>query len=157
MTRDRECIMRKRNIGKAGIIAAAALMLLSSCGGARTYRDGTYEGQSEIFVNEDGTDEGNGYGVVSLTIRDGLIDACTYQTFEPDGTLKDENYGMANGAVANQDFFNKAQKAVAACDEYAKQLIATGDISSVDVISGATINYDEFVEAVEDALDQAAE
>lgn len=139
-----------------GVIAAVA----TGCGsgGNVSYADGTYEGQSEVYegeVDDDGNEEGNGYGVVSITITDGKISDCTYKTYEPDGTLKAEDYGKAQGAVANKDYYNKAQKAVAACDEYANMLVANGSLDGIDAISGATINYNEFVEAVENALDQA--
>ena len=138
----------------AGILAAG----LAACGGSeKSYRDGTYEAQSETYMNDDGTDEGNGYGVVSVTIKDGKIADCTFSTFEPDGKPKDENYGMADGAVANRDFYNKAQKAVAACDEYASMLVANGELDGIDAISGATVNYDEFCDAVTKALAQAEE
>ena len=86
-----------------------------------------------------------------------MIADCEYQTFETDGTLKDSEYGKKQGNVANKDFYNKAQKAVAACDEYASQLVASGRLSDVDAISGATINYEEFQEAVENALEKAKE
>jgi len=46
---------------------------------------------------------------------------------------------------------------LAACDEYAKQLVENGQLDGIDAISGATINYDEFVEAVDNALSQAQE
>ena len=41
-------------------------------------------------------------------------------------------------------------------DEYAKMLVEKGKIDDVDTISGATVNYKEFVEAVNLALDEAA-
>ena len=143
---------------KAAMAALAVSMLLAGCGGKKTvtYKDGTYEGKSELYINEDAeSDEGNGYGVVTLTIKDGAITECEYKTYEPDGTLKDSEYGKKSGGVANRDFYNKAQKAVAACGEYAEQLIQSGRLSDVDAISGATINYNEFREAVEAALKQA--
>lgn len=138
-------------IGMLSVCAAVS----TGCGGAKSYADGTYEGQSSVFENVDGSEDGNGYGVVSITIRDGKIADCTYQTFEPDGTLKDSEYGKKQGEVANKDFYNKAQKAVAACDEYADMLVANGQLDGIDAISGATINYNEFCEAVDDALSKA--
>ena len=139
------------------IIAVVVVIVLvgggTSLGG--NYKDGTYEGKSTVFENSDGTDEGNGYGVVSLTIKDGAITDCTYKTYTVDGTLKDTEYGKENGEIANRDFYNKAQKAVAACDEYASVLVSSGNIKEVDAISGATINYNEFQEAVENALKKA--
>ena len=74
-----------------------------------------------------------------------------------DGTLKDENYGMEDGRIANKDYYNKAQKANAACAEYASMLVQNGQLDGIDAISGATINYDEFREAVENALAGAKE
>lgn len=137
-------------------MAAAAVMCaasLTACG-KKNYADGTYTGQSAEYVNtEDGSDNGNGYGVVSLTIKDNKITECEFKTYELDGKLKDKDYGSAE----NKDFYRKAQKAVLACDEYAKSLVEKGDIDKVDAISGATINYGEFKEAVGIALSQAEE
>lgn len=136
----------------------AAITILTGCGGgSTTYKDGTYEGKSSVFQNDDGTDDGNGYGVVTLTITDGKISDCTYKTYEVDGTEKGEDYGKEDGRIANRDYYNKAQKANAACEEYAKMLVQNGQLKGIDAISGATINYNEFVEAVNDALGQAAE
>lgn len=134
-----------------GVLAAG----LTGCGSPKSYADGTYEGKSSVFENEDGSEDGNGYGVVTITIKDGKISDCTYQTFEPDGKLKDSEYGKKQGEVANKDFYNKAQKAVAACDQYASMLVANGQLDGIDAISGATINYNEFLEAVDDALSKA--
>ena len=36
-------------------------------------------------------------------------------------------------------------------------LVQNGQLKGIDSISGATINYNEFVEAVNNALDQAKE
>jgi major membrane immunogen (membrane-anchored lipoprotein) len=151
---------------KAGIAAAAGAVVLSmalaGCGGgsskAVSYTDGTYEGKSEVHesLDESGEDTGNGYGVVSITIKDGVITDCKFDTYEPDGTYKDDQYGMKEGAVANRDYYNKAQKANAAREEYASMLVANGSLDGIDAISGATINFEEFTEAVENALSQAA-
>lgn len=128
---------------------------LASCGEV-SYKDGSYEGRSADFINEEESDEaGNGYGVVQLTIKDGKITECDYKTYELDGTLKDENYGKENGEIKNKDFYQKAQRARSACDNYAKQLVSKGDIDEVDAVSGATVNYNEFKEAVAEALKKA--
>ena len=83
------------------------------------------------------------------------ITECEFKTYELDGTLKDTEYGKENGEIANKDFYNKAQKAVGACDQYAKALVSSGNIKDVDAIGGATINFGEFKEAVQLALKQA--
>ena len=137
------------------ICGLLSCLLLAGCGGSADYKDGTYEGRSEIYQNDDGTEEGNGYGVVTITIKDNAFTDVVYKTYEPDGTLKDEDYGKEGGQIANRDYYNKAQKAVAACDNYATQLISSGNIKDVDAVSGATVNYKEFVEAVNRALEQA--
>ena len=138
--------------------AAVCAAVLTGCGGsAASYKDGTYEGKSSVYENDDGTDDGNGYGVVTLTITDGRISDCTYETFEIDGTPKDEDYGKEDGRIANKDYYNKAQKANAACAEYAAALVQNGQLDGIDAISGATINYNEFIEAVEAALGEAAQ
>jgi len=150
----------KKTIILAAILAAAACML-AGCGEtskkAAAYKDGTYEAKSSVFTNDDGTEDGNGYGVVTLTIKDGKIADCVYQTFEVDGTLKDENYGKQNGEIANRDYYSKAQKAVAACAEYAANFVSNEGLDGLDAISGATVNFKEFKEAAQAALAQASE
>ena len=141
------------------LLLCLALLCLAGCGGKKevTYVDGTYEGQSEPH---EGDEEGNGdgYGVVRLTLEGGKITACEFTTYELDGTLKDENYGLiSDGQVGNKDFYNKAQKAIQAASVYAGQLVETGDIKKIDAISGATFNYNDFKDAVRDALNQARE
>lgn len=137
------------------LVMALAATVLAGCGGADSYKDGTYTGKSTVFEGDEG--EGDGYGVVTLTIEGGAITACDFKTYEPDGTLKDEDYGKQNGEIANQDYYNKAQKALAGANEYAKILVEVGDYHAIDSISGATISYNQFMEAVDDALYQAKE
>lgn len=137
------------------LVLVLAVTVLAGCGGADSYKDGTYTGKSTVFEGEEG--EGDGYGVVTLTIEGGAITACDFKTYEPDGTLKDEDYGKQNGKIANQDYYNKAQKALAGANEYAKILVEVGDYHAIDSISGATISYNQFMEAVDDALYQAKE
>jgi major membrane immunogen (membrane-anchored lipoprotein) len=145
--------MKKKLLAILGIVSLSICML-TGCG-SKNYADGTYTGQSSVYVSDGDESNGNGYGVVTITIKDNTITECTYETYEPDGTLKDDDYGTQNGEVANRDYYNKAQKAIAACEKYAENLVKTNDIGEVDAISGATINYDNFTEAVEDALQQA--
>ena len=139
------------------IIALAAICAVSFTGcGEKNYADGTYTARSQEYINdEDDSTAGNGYGEVTLTIKNNTITDCTFQTYELDGTLKDEEYGKEEGEIKNKDFYNKAQKALAACDKYSEQLDSKGSINEVDAISGATVNYNEFVEAVDEALKQA--
>ena len=136
------------------IVIPAVLTLavcLTACG-EKTYADGSYQGRSADYVNEDGDTSGNGYGIVNLTVSGGQITACEYKTYELDGTFKDEDYGKENGESKDKDFYNKAQKARAACEKYAQQLVAKQQVKDVDAVSGATVNYLEFQEAVAVAL-----
>lgn len=142
----------KKKISALLCCSAILSVLLTGCGSAN-YADGTYEGKSQVH---EGDEEGNGdgYGVVTLTIKDNSITACEYRTYETDGTLKGDDYGKQNGEIANKDYYAKAQKAVKANAVYAENLIGK-ELDDVDAISGATISYNEFREAVLDALGQA--
>ena len=145
---------------KRYIFAALGLtaLLLSGCGGGGSYADGTYTARSEVYEgleDEDSLEGGDGYGEVTITVKDNAITGCTFTTYTLDGAVKDENYGKRGGQIANQDYYNKAQRAVRASQNYAEQLAAKGSLDAVDAISGATISYQEFREAVKSALQQA--
>lgn len=117
-------------------VTAAALMLTACSSG---YADGTYEGKSSP------DDEGD-YATVKITVADNVITACEFKTYESNGEEKGEEYAASA---------EEAAAAVASVPEYEKQLVNTGDISQVEAISGATINYNQFNEAVYDALAKA--
>ena len=134
------------------------MAMITACGGGEgTYADGTYTGQSEVYegIDEGSGASGEGYGIATITISNNTIVDCKFETYTPDGTLKDEEYGKVNGEIANQDFYNKAQRAVQASANYAEQLKAKAILEDVDAISGATISYNEFMDAVRIALEQA--
>lgn len=145
---------------KVFAILLSAVLLASAfagCGNSnRTYKDGTYTGKSAV-ISGDEEGNGNGYGEVTITIKDNAITACEFKTYEENGTLKDENYGMVDGEIKNQDYYNKAQKAIKGSEEYAKKIIGRINPEDVDSISGATYSYNQFTDAVYDALDKAAE
>ena len=145
----------KRRISIFLLLGMTSADLLAGCGGKVSYKDGTFTGKSDPYESEDGSGDADGYGVVKLTIKNNAITSCEYKTYQPDGTPKDDKYGMKEGAIANKDFYNKAQKAVAACDEYASMLVQNGELKGIDSISGATVNYNEFMDAAGKALDQA--
>lgn len=134
------------------LILTLTWALLAGCGDAAdaTYQDG-------IFVGRSNSDELGAYGEATLTIADHKIVDATYVTWQSDGTLKDEEYGKAQGEIVYQDYYDKAQHAVAAMKLYAQQLVEAQSLQEVDAISGATISYQQFVEAVEAALAQARE
>ncbi len=130
---------------------ALALLLLPGCkddSRALAYRDGSYTGKS-------GEDDNGAYGEATITIEGGKIADCDYVTWQKDGTIKDENYGKVNGEISNQTYYKKAQLAVKAMKHYAEKLVEVQKLKEVDSISGATISYNQFKEAVDDALDKA--
>ena len=47
----------------------------------------------------------------------------------------------------NQDYYKKAQAAVASYQEYSENLTKVGDPAKVDVITGATVAHQQFVQA----------
>ena len=123
----------------------AALMIAAVCAGCGsvscTYKDGTY----------------TGYGEVTITIKNNEITSCEFKTYEENGTLKDDDYGKIDGEIKNRDYYNKAQKAIKGSEAYANAIIGKINPEEVDSISGATFSYDQFTDAVFDALDKAAE
>jgi major membrane immunogen (membrane-anchored lipoprotein) len=128
-------------------IALLAAVLLGGCG-SRGYRDGVYFGRS-------GEDDTGAWGEVNITIAGERIADCRFITRQKDGTVKDENYGKVNGEISNRDFYEKAQLAVRAMERYAETFRKTGDLKQVEAVSGATIAFDQFNEAVELALEGA--
>ena len=65
--------------------------------------------------------------------------------------MKDENYGNDKDPTNAK----KAKVAYESQRKYAEQLLQKQKLGQVDAISGATINYDQFVEAVKKDLEQA--
>lgn len=141
-------------------VLACALLLgsaLCGCGGSanRTYKDGTYTGKSAVYTGDE-EGNGNGYGEVTITVKDNKITACEFKTYEENGTLKGDDYGKIDGEIKNQDYYNKAQKAIKGSEMYAQSIIGKSKPDEVDSISGATFSYNQFTDAVLDALDKAA-
>jgi major membrane immunogen (membrane-anchored lipoprotein) len=127
--------------------AAWALLLAASC--AKTvYKDGEYTGRSS-------PDDTGAYGEVSLSVSGGRITGCRFVTWQKDGSIKDENYGKVNGEISNVDFYNKAQLAVRAMEQYARAFVEKQRVDKIDAVSGATIAYNQFAEAVDKALEAA--
>ncbi|MDR2662372.1 MAG: FMN-binding protein [Treponema sp.] len=130
-----------------GFFFPALALVLFACGSPR-YADGVFTGRS-------GVDDTGAYADVTITIQNGLVAACRFVTIQKDGTVKDENYGKVNGEISNADYYAKAQLAVRAMKTYEEQYLQSGDLDRVDIISGATIAYNQFTEAVENALEAA--
>ncbi|QIB69911.1 FMN-binding protein [Aminipila butyrica] len=148
--------MKKRIISVVAVFALT-LGLLSGCGEPSDeagnpvdYTAGTYTGQSS-------EDDRGAYGEATITIEDNVITDCQYVTWQKDGTVKDENYGKVNGEISNKDYYDKAQLAVEAMNQYAQALVENQKLEDVDAVSGATIAFNQFNEAVSNALKEAKE
>jgi major membrane immunogen (membrane-anchored lipoprotein) len=122
-------------------------LLAAGCGGG-AYRDGVYTGKS-------GEDDTGAWGEVAVTISAGKVSGCEFVTRQKDGTIKDEHYGKINGEISNQVYYDKAQLAVEAMKKYAADYLKAGSLKEVEAVSGATIAHDQFLEAVENALETA--
>jgi major membrane immunogen (membrane-anchored lipoprotein) len=123
------------------------VLLALGCGKA-VLKDGVYLGRSEA-------DDTGAYGELELTVAGGAVADCRFITWQRDGTVKGEEYGKVNGEISNQAFYDKAQLAVRAMDVYARRYVEVQDLKGVDAVSGATNSYNQFMEAAENALDQA--
>lgn len=110
-------------------------------------KDGTYTAESS-------SDDTFGKGKLSLTIENQKITEATYFGIDKEGNIKDADYGKIDGDTTSANY-KKAQTAVKANATYAAQLIAAQDLGKVDAVSGATVSYEQFSEAVLAALDQA--
>lgn len=120
---------------------------VSGCDRTRYYESGTFSGRS--------FDDPTGYGVVTIQIEENKIVDCQYEMRLRNGNIKDEEYGKVNGDMRNRSYYEKAQFAVKSAPLYIKQLLEVQKPSKVDAISGATIAYNQFLDAVDAALDQA--
>jgi major membrane immunogen (membrane-anchored lipoprotein) len=129
----------------AALVFVTLLMAGCEKGG---YKDGVYTGRS-------GEDDRGAWGEVTITIAAGKVRDCKFVTWQKDGTVKDEDYGKINGELSNQVYYDKAQLAVEAMKKYAAGYLAAGSLKDVEAVSGATIAYDQFLEAAENALEQA--
>ncbi|MBQ9043992.1 MAG: FMN-binding protein [Eggerthellaceae bacterium] len=145
----------RRQFCMVGTAAMFTALGLAGCGGgsgsatsaSATLKDGTYTGQSSTL---DANVDGDGYGIIKITVENGKIVDAEFQAFQVDGTPKDKDYGK-DGA-----YYAVAQKAVSTGDDYTAALIEAGTIDGVDAISGATYLYEQFVEATEAALKEAS-
>lgn len=136
---------------RGAALAVLGGVLLTGCAAVDTdvrdggYADGTYTGKSQ-------PDDDGGYGQVSLTVKGNDITAVTFALLEKDGHPKDADYGKTNGKVVDIPTYRKAQAGIAAAPKYAAQLVETDDLARVDAITGASLSYQQFQEAVTDAL-----
>ena len=126
-------------------------LVLVACGGDKkeeapsvSYKDGTYQGESA-------KDERGGLVKVDITVKDNKIESCTMQNIDGDGKEKDESYGQSQ----NEGLYKIAQQAINLAKSYPDRLVEKGSPEGVDVISGATETYKQFIEACNNALADA--
>jgi len=112
------------------------------------YVDGTYTADSQ-------KDDFGGIGKISITLKQDKIVNASFVGYEHGGKIKDAEYGKTNGKIENPVFYKKAQNAVKANATYAQQLIDVQRTEKVDAISGATVSYNQFMDAANKALDKA--
>jgi major membrane immunogen (membrane-anchored lipoprotein) len=146
--------------GLAGLAGGAGLAVfgLAACGPSAPAFDASLPLADGVWVGESKPDEDGAYGRSTVMIEDGRIAASEYVTVQANGSIKAEDYGKdSSGEIANRSAYRAAQKAVAAFDVYARELIETGEPAEVDAVSGATIAYGQFLEAATEALVQAQE
>ena len=136
-----------RKILNALIILSLGLVLVA-CGGDKkeeapsvSYKDGTYHGESV-------KDERGGLVKVDISVKDNKIESCTMQNIDGDGKEKDESYGQSQ----NEGLYKIAQQAINLAKSYPDRLVEKGSPEGVDVISGATETYKQFIEACNNAL-----
>ena len=139
-----------RKILNVLIILSLGLVLVA-CGGDKkeeapsvSYKDGTYQGESA-------KDERGGLVKVDISVKDNKIESCTMQNIDGDGKEKDESYGQSQG----EGLYKIAQQAVNLAKSYPDILVEKGSPEGVDVISGATETYKQFIEACNNALADA--
>ncbi len=127
------------------LIAVLSFSLVACGDSEKALKDGTYTVESS-------KDDRGGYAEIVLTVKDSEIDSVKYTTFDGKGNVKDENYGKDSG---NDEFYKKAQLAVEGMKSYEQQINEKKQLELVDVVSGATVSFDQFNEAMNLALEEA--
>ena len=144
------------------MMTAVLTLVVSGCGDDKPPQQSKTESHAVdlstandgIYTVESSRDEKLGISQITLTIENHKIVGAEFVGYDLFGNAKGEDYGSLTGKDSAD--YKKAQIAVKANSEYAKQLVETQSLDKVDAISGATISYNQFVEAVNKAVDGAA-
>ena len=107
-------------------------------------KDGTYTGKSS-------EDDYGGHMEVTITIADGKITDTEVKNLQKDGSEKGEDYGKEAGEEGHKT----AQMTLEASQTYGQELTEKGSVEEVEAVTGATQSYNQFVEAANDAINQA--
>ena len=90
-------------------------------------------------------------------IVNGAVTAADFVVYDADGTPHDESYGLgSDGKPADEQFYQRAQNAVAAEKQYVSEFKETGDQSQVESVAGASLSYRLFQAAIDDAIANAS-
>lgn len=131
------------------ILVLVGITVFSLGCGKTELKDGTFKG---VITKEEADSKNAGDSFVEITVKEGKIVSCKFETRDSKGNIKDSNYGKDSG----EQNYKKAQKAVEGINKYPEELIKVQNIDDVDSISGATISHKIFVEATKKALEEAA-
>ena len=107
-------------------------------------KDGTYTGKSS-------EDDFGGHMEVIITVADGKISNTEVKNLQKDGSEKGEDYGKEAGEEGHKT----AQMTLEASQTYGQELTEKGSVEEVEAVTGATQSYNQFVEAANDAINQA--
>lgn len=138
-------------MGKTAICMIFAMLILVSCGQKEKeakipeYRDGIYTSEAEA-------EEIGGKIRLTIEVKAGKITEVKMENTDRDGKEKDENYGKVGGQVSNPGLYKIAQLSVKNTGKFPEELIRAQTPDGVDVISGATLSYNAFIQAANDAL-----
>lgn len=107
-------------------------------------KDGTYTGKSS-------EDDFGGHMEVTITVADGKITDTEVKNLQKDGSERGEDYGKEAGEEGHKT----AQMTLEASQTYGQELTEKGSVEEVEAVTGATQSYNQFVEAANDAINQA--
>lgn len=107
-------------------------------------KDGTYTGKSS-------EDDFGGHMEVTITVADGKISDTEVKNLQKDGSERGEDYGKEAGEEGHKT----AQMTLEASQTYGQELTEKGSVEEVEAVTGATQSYNQFVEAANDAINQA--
>ncbi len=118
--------------------------MLVSCGKKAPLKDGVYTSES--------AGHRVGHSKIILEVKDQKIAKVTFLCYDKKGNIKDKEYGKKSG---NAEFYQRAQEAVKGMRSYEQQINEKKELEAVDAVSGATISFRQFNEAMELALEKA--
>ena len=107
-------------------------------------KEGTYTGKSS-------EDDFGGHMEVTITVADGKISNTEVKNLQKYGSEKGEDYGKEAGEEGHKT----AQMTLEASQIYGQELTEKGSVEEVEAVTGATQSYNQFVEAANDAINQA--